>query len=200
MQNHKSNESWEELEVLFRNLNKVAYDFSYEIHPDDITLDRYVHNALIRDIDPVFSSDQEFQSLLHGESGWTRTSISLHIVSCDSCRASIDALRDAYQEQTESSVSWWGQLQESSEDTVRLPSFKKSAIALGVLALLVVTSFSIFDRGDMSVSETDTVVPGGIEWPAPGGGESSDSRDGIGCANQIVLAHHCKNLYLDSNL
>lgn len=180
MQNHKSNESWEEMEVLFKNLNEVAYDFSYEIHPDDITLDRYVHNALIRDIDPVFSSDQELQSLLLGENGWTRTSISLHVVSCESCRASINALRDAYQEQMESSVSWWGQLQESSEGTVRLPSFKKSAIALGVLTLLVVTSFSIFDRGNMNISPPDGGTgfsSGGIEMPAPGGGESSDSRE-----------------------
>ena len=184
MQNGKSSENWNEFEVLFKNLNKVSYDFGYEVHPDAVTLDRYVHNALIRDDDPLFSSDEEFSCLLNGESGWTRTSISLHVVSCTDCKLSIKQLREEYQEQTESSVSWWGQLQESSEDAVRLPSFKRSALALGILTLVVVTTFSMFERSNeavdstsnetTSVSESTGILPDGA---SPGGGETSDNTN-----------------------
>ena len=138
MQNGHREYETDELSDLVSNWNRISLDFQYENHPDEISLDRYVHGALLSTSSPTMSEVQDVAAWLDGHHGWSVSAISLHALSCAKCRESILDLREAYERNhSHQGVSLWQLLQEIPQRIWDLGALKRSAVAVGIAVLLM---------------------------------------------------------------
>jgi len=156
-------DEWVDLMV---NWNRFSYDFQYENHPDEITLDRYVHGATLSDSAPQMSTGPDVAAWLEGQNGWDASAISLHVLSCANCRDRVASLRAVLErEHVARTESWWQQIQMDPRKIWSAGMLRRSAIALVVVALLFSGAVVVDSLKPQNDGGTIVAHEGGMSTP-----------------------------------
>jgi hypothetical protein len=102
-------------QVPFRGLDQILEGVKYECHPGDALLYDYISAqgaiGVEEETELQISRADEVASWLEGKRGWSRSALSLHILSCRRCREHVESLR-AREKLERSKVSPWQALVE----------------------------------------------------------------------------------------
>jgi len=81
-------------QIPFRGLDQILKGVKYDSHPADAILYDYISGAVgVEGVELHISQPDEISWWLEGKRRWTRSALSLHILSCERCRERVESIR-----------------------------------------------------------------------------------------------------------